>query len=328
MKSQQTIWLVDDNPANLFVLEEILSGAYHTVTAASGEEALAQAAMCLPDLILLDIMMPGIDGYETCRELRTIPSLHHTKIVMVSAKAMVNERLEGYNAGADDYITKPFEEEELLAKVQVYLRLKSIEEVDQLKTDLLTLLCDATMAPLHGLLLSMRELHNQGAVEADEKANFLNLLEQSITHLQGLFETILTLHAIRMGQWHDQDIPEAFKPVIPNSAADSGMPADTVPSPLPSLLNEKQIVRAVTTLLEQALHTQTDSASAKVNFDQSETHMSMTVSHPHAIIDPVQYELPLKLARQIVRPYGGTIDVHNTSGAGMQFTAHFPVTPA
>ncbi len=178
MKSQQTILLVDDNPANLFVLEEILSDIYHTITAASGEEALAHAATCLPDLILLDIMMPGIDGYETCRELRTMPSLHHTKIVMVSAKAMVNERLEGYNAGADDYITKPFEEEELLAKVRIYLRLKSIEEVDQLKTDLLTLLCDATMAPLHGLLLPMRELQNQGPVETDEKVHFLALLEQ------------------------------------------------------------------------------------------------------------------------------------------------------
>ncbi len=328
MKSQQTILLVDDNPANLFVLEEILSEAYHTITAASGEEALAQASMCLPDLILLDIMMPGIDGYETCRQLRTQPSLQHTKIVMVSAKAMVSERLEGYNAGADDYITKPFEEEELLAKVRVYLRLKSIEEVDQLKTDLLSLLCDATMAPLHGLLLPMRALHDQGSVEDGEKVNFFDRLEQSITHLQSLFETILTLHAMRIDQWYDQEIPETFKPAMPLSSEDFNAPTDTASNGLPSLSNERQMVRAVRTLLEQALRTRADATLTQIDFDQSDTHMSMIVSHPDAVIDPIQYELPLKLARQIVRPYGGTVDVHTPSEVGIHFTAHFPKTLA
>ncbi|ETW94626.1 MAG: hypothetical protein ETSY2_49485, partial [Candidatus Entotheonella gemina] len=283
MKSQQTILLVDDNPANLFVLEEILGNIYRTVTAASGEEALEQAIECLPDLILLDIMMPGIDGYETCRQLRTIPNLQHTKIVMVSAKAMVSERLEGYHAGADDYITKPFEEEELLAKVRVYLRLKSIEEVDQLKTDLLTLLCDATITPLHGLLLPLRELHSQSSVDADEKAKFLDILEQSIAHLQGLFETILTLHAMRMEQWHNRDVPEEFKPAIPGSAEETSARDDT-----PGLLNETQIVRAVTTLLEQALQTQPDAEPVKVDFERDDTHMCMTVHQAHAAIEPAQ----------------------------------------
>ncbi len=133
---------------------------------------------------------------------------------------------------------------------------------------------------------------------------------------------------MRMDHWRDQDIPETFKPTLPMPPEDAMTPENAALSPLPSLLNEKQIVRAVTTLLEQALLTQPDSASAQVDFDQSDTHMSMTVSHPYAAIDPIQYELPLKLARQIVRPYGGKIDVYNTSDAGMRFTAHFPKTSA
>ncbi|WP_089718051.1 ATP-binding response regulator [Candidatus Entotheonella palauensis] len=322
MKSQQTILLVDDNPANLFVLEEILGDLYQTVTATSGEEALEQASEYLPDLVLLDIMMPGIDGYETCKQLRNVPNLQHTKIVMVSAKAMVSERLEGYNAGADDYITKPFEEEELLAKVRVYLRLKSIEEVDQLKTDLLTLLCDATMTPLHGLLLPLCELHSQSALDADEKAKFHDILEQSILHLQGLFETILTLHAIRMEQWNKRNVPEEFKPVMPDPAEDALALHAT-----PGFLNETQIVRAVTTLLEQALQTQTDAELVQVDFERHDTHMCMTVHQPHAVIEPAQYELPLKLARQIIRSYGGTIDVHDTPDAGTAFKALFPNQP-
>ncbi len=232
---------------------------------------------------------------------------------------MVSERLEGYNAGADDYITKPFEEEEeLLAKVRVYLRLKSIEEVDQLKTDLLTLLCDATMTPLHGLLLPLRELHNIEPLEAVEKSKFLDMLEQSISHLQGLFETILTLHAMRMEQWNHLDVPAAFKPQLaaPDAAASAATTA-------PGLLNETQIVRAITTLLEQAFRTQPSAIPVQVNFDQDDTHMCMTVSHPNVAIESAQYELPLKLARQIVRSHGGTIDVHDLQDRGTAFKAHF-----
>ncbi|MEE8113892.1 MAG: response regulator [Nitrososphaerales archaeon] len=121
MQRQSRILLVDDNPTNLAILEEMLGDEYRWEAATSGEEALEIAPDFQPDLILLDVMMPGINGYETCRRIRANPALRNVKIVMVSAKALVSERLEGYDAGADDYLTKPFDEEELLAKVRVYL---------------------------------------------------------------------------------------------------------------------------------------------------------------------------------------------------------------
>src|SRR5438128_6009709 len=128
MRHNGKILIVDDNATNIAILEELLSDHYKLHSARSGEEALAALEEFRPDLILLDIMMPGIDGYETCRRIRANPARKNVKVIMVSAKAMVSERLKGYEAGADDYITKPFEEDELLAKVQVYLRLKSVEE--------------------------------------------------------------------------------------------------------------------------------------------------------------------------------------------------------
>ena len=121
MQRQSRILLVDDNPTNLAILEEMLDDEYRWEAATSGEEALEIAPDFQPDLILLDVMMPGINGYETCRRIRANPALRNVKIVMVSAKALVSERLEGYDAGADDYLTKPFDEKELLAKVRVYL---------------------------------------------------------------------------------------------------------------------------------------------------------------------------------------------------------------
>src|SRR6266705_2169784 len=123
------ILIVDDHPINVAILEEILGDDYPLQTATCGEEALAIAPDFQPALILLDIMMPGIGGYETCRRLRAHPALRYSKIIMVSARALVAERLQGYDVGADDYITKPFDEEELVAKVRVYLRLRSLEEV-------------------------------------------------------------------------------------------------------------------------------------------------------------------------------------------------------
>src|SRR6266446_3181029 len=131
MRTLHRILLVDDQPTNIVILQEILGDAYVLAIAASGEEALAMASDFHPALILLDIMMPGIGGYETCRRLRAHPTLRHAKIIMVSARALLSERLQGYDAGADDYITKPFDEEELMAKVRVYLRLRSLEEVEQ-----------------------------------------------------------------------------------------------------------------------------------------------------------------------------------------------------
>ena len=123
------ILAVDDNAINIEILKEILQDEFELVCVSSGEEALAAASELHPDIILLDIMMPGLDGYEVCRRIRSDAGLHRTKVIMVSAKAMVSERMAGYEAGANDYITKPFDRRELLAKVRVFLDLKSSDEV-------------------------------------------------------------------------------------------------------------------------------------------------------------------------------------------------------
>lgn len=129
MGSQYKILAVDDDLANLNIITEILSDDYDIKTVETGEEALSVIEGFNPDLVLLDIMMPGIDGYEVCKKIRANQILAHTKILFLSAKELLEDRLSGYEVGGDDYITKPFDEDELVAKIKVFLRLKYEEEI-------------------------------------------------------------------------------------------------------------------------------------------------------------------------------------------------------
>jgi adenylate cyclase len=115
---------VDDLAANVRLLQAILEPGGHAVTSASsGEEALAMIAERAPDLVLLDVMMPGIDGYEVCRRIRADPSVQFLPIVMVTSSEE-SDRFTGIEAGADDFVQKPLNGQELLARVRSLIRLK------------------------------------------------------------------------------------------------------------------------------------------------------------------------------------------------------------
>jgi two-component system cell cycle response regulator len=118
MSISKQVLVVDDNAANAEVIHEILDGAYDVIDAANGWEALEISERVAPAFVLLDIMLPIIDGYEVCRKMREQPRMARSRIILVSAKAMPSERKRGLEAGADGYLTKPFDDEELLSVLQ------------------------------------------------------------------------------------------------------------------------------------------------------------------------------------------------------------------
>jgi two-component system sensor histidine kinase/response regulator len=169
MVSKHTILIVDDDERNRRMIGRIFKGQHRLITAQSGEEALEIISDTKPDLILLDIAMEGIDGYETTRRIRKDSRFKFIKIILVSGKTSVEERLTGYKAGADDYVTKPFVHEELEAKVRVFLRLKRAEEVDTLKDDLLVLFSHETKTPLSGIIGLSELIRSNAAIDPDTR---------------------------------------------------------------------------------------------------------------------------------------------------------------
>lgn len=122
------ILVVDDDPLNILIVKDVLSNIHDLEIAMSGAEALKKMDISVPDIVLLDIMMPNMDGYEVARKIRQKFVGQHIKIIFVSAKINLRDRLEGYESGADDYITKPYDDGELLAKIRLFIKLKQTQD--------------------------------------------------------------------------------------------------------------------------------------------------------------------------------------------------------
>ncbi len=133
-----TLLLVDDLPANLGMLLEFLGEAgYRVLVATSGERALEQLAHLQPDLILLDLNMPGLDGHETCRRLKADACWRAIPVLMLTALNEVADKVRGFEAGAVDFITKPLEPDEVLARVRTHLQIRTLQRSLEEKNALL-----------------------------------------------------------------------------------------------------------------------------------------------------------------------------------------------
>src|SRR6266545_449985 len=132
MHSPPRILIVDDNETNRDILVTRLgTHGYELTQAADGEEALAAAKEQLPDLILLDVMMPKLDGVEVCRRLKGDPNLPFMPIILVTAKTDSKDVVAGLEAGADEYLTKPVDQAALVARVKSMLRIKALHDTVQ-----------------------------------------------------------------------------------------------------------------------------------------------------------------------------------------------------
>lgn len=212
MAIKTKILIVDDDSRNIRILEEILSDDFEIEEAVNGSEALEKASRFMPDIILLDIMMPDIDGLEVCKSIRENHNLSFIKIILVSGKARQDEKLEGYEAGADDYITKPFDDDELLAKVKVFAKLKFSEEINQLKTNFLDLLSHETGTPLNAIVGFSSLLKNESGFTEEVYAS-LEHINKAGKSLAEKINRLLFLSSLKQKPASEQ-IPIPVKDII------------------------------------------------------------------------------------------------------------------
>jgi signal transduction histidine kinase len=169
------ILIVDDEANNLAVVRDCLSGYNYTVLMAEdGESAITRADYARPDLILLDIMMGGIDGYETCQRLKAQESTKDIPVIFMSALAETGHKVHGLAAGAVDYVTKPFHQEELLARVGVHLSIRDLNRRLKESNDLLEARVEARTLDL---AIANRELEEE---IAERQATQEQLQEQTV----------------------------------------------------------------------------------------------------------------------------------------------------
>ena len=116
------ILVVEDQEDHRRIMRDLLASAgYEVMEAVTGEEGVAAAKTYCPDLILMDIQLPGLDGYEATRQIKANPDLHHIPIIVVTSYALSGDDVKAFEAGCDDYVSKPFSPRELLAKIREYV---------------------------------------------------------------------------------------------------------------------------------------------------------------------------------------------------------------
>jgi len=216
--SKTKILIVDDDSMNLFVFQDIFDFEDHFVCeyVESGEAALDILPTFRPDIILLDIMMPGISGYDVCRQVRNEPKYQFIKVIMVSGNGMLEERLKGYENGADDYLVKPFDKDELLAKINVFKRLKRVEEIESNQSRLLALLSHETKTPMSGILGAVDLLMAEDLTQ--DHMNMLTIVHNSAGQLLQFIEKVTLYYRLLQGQ--ELDIQSSSLLMLFNSLLD------------------------------------------------------------------------------------------------------------
>ena len=220
------ILIVDDTPTNLSILEEILNEDYLISIAQSGVQALGIIEKYMPDLILLDVNMPGLDGFETCRKLKTKEDTHNIPVIFITARAEPEDVIQGFKEGGVDYITKPFNHSEVLARVKTHLKvqqlirqlgLKNVElrKLNELKNKFLGM-ASHDMRNCLGAIKGYSQILKEDKKELPEetKDQFLNFIFKSSETMLKMVNDLLDVSVIESGKLQLDLQPESLKSLI------------------------------------------------------------------------------------------------------------------
>lgn len=313
MENSADILIVDDTPANLQLLVSNLTlHGYHVRAAADGQLALMAARADKPDLILLDVMMPKMNGFEVCEILKQDRNLKDVPVIFISAADDIESKIRGFEVGGADYISKPFQFAEVLARIQTHLtlyrqriQLESAHEQDLQYFEMITRLKDELMSeashdlknPLHIIKL-LTDLLRPLVGEDEKGERYLNAIEKQVSMMQQLLNDVLDLLKLETGRAlvYDRvnlsefvaDILEDFE--FPARAKQIQLDFTPLSHELDVSIDRRRIRQVLHNLLSNALKYTPDQGQVRINMHQ--THKDVTIEVEDTGLGIPDHDLP------------------------------------
>lgn len=358
---KHNILIVDDNAKNIQVVASLLEKDNHSMSfAKDGPTAIERAKLLKPDLILLDIMMPGMDGYEVCQALQNYPETCEIPIIFLTSRNENESTLRGFTVGAVDYICKPFDGLELLARVRSHLKLKDVQEELKLanatKDKFLSIIAHDLRGPFHALLSYPKLLLDKYNLYSDEKRKKLvgSILETS-EHLYQLVENLLEWSRIQTNKIEFNPMKIDLGCIAQQNILLLKHNADNLKIELQSEIktgtiafgDPNMISTVIRNLLSNALKFTPEGGSVRITSKEHQEHQEVTVSDTGVGIDEVDTKklfrldlhhttdgvhnekgtgLGLIMCKDFIEKNGGKIWVNSEKEKGSDFTFMIPVT--
>ena len=313
------ILIVDDTPANLLLLERMLTDRdYKLRTALNGKLALQAARAEKPDLILLDITMPEMNGYEVCEQLKTDAALKDIPVIFISALHETIDKVKAFRVGAVDYVTKPFQLEEVYARVQTHLQLRRLEK---LSNDLSYMIVHDLRNPLAVIcgFLDILEFHEAQKL-SDSTQTLVTVARQSAENLLNMISSLLDVSKMGAGEMKLQrepcDLKTLIRAVLAATKLLSGNRTVTLDAPESSLtitVDVDLIRRVLQNLLSNALKYTPDGGNVRLVVTPSSTEVRVVVTDTGPGIAPEDHQ-------RIFEKFGQVEDHKNRMGTGLGLT--------
>ncbi len=356
------ILLVDDTAANLDVLSKILASEdYEIALARSGEQALKTALHFQPDLILLDIMMPGMDGYETAGKLISNDSIKDIPFIFTTAKSAIEDIVKGFEYGCVDYIVKPFQHNEVCARVKTHLQLQvvqnSLKQLNQQKNRLLGIAAHDIRGPLGGILANLEILQDQELhLSQDKKQECINTAYTTANHLMTLVNDLLDASVIETGELRLQissgNLKQLLNQRIDLYSLQAKIKSITIIPHLPVepqvAMDKNRITQVIDNLINNAIKFSPSGKTilVRLEMDKHFAKTSIIDEGPGFSVTEQQYIfsdtskldhkptagekstcLGLAIARKIISRHQGELSLKSVSGEYSMFSFTLPLVP-
>ena len=305
--------IVDDNPTNLGVLFNALSQiGFKVLVAEDGERALAQLERTCPDIILLDVLMPGMNGFETCRRLKQLETSSDIPVIFMTALSDTVDKIKGFEAGGVDYITKPLQHEEVLARVKTHLTIRhlqqrlqeqnellaqqnilleeknrQLEELNANKDKFFSIIAHDLRSPFTGFLgLTQFIVKNIDEWSKDKISGITQKLHEAAENLYALLGNLLTWSRIQRGLVEYQPVSFNLSDIVTRNiqlfTSNAGQKQITlensVPQKIVAYADPQMTDTVVRNLLSNALKFTQSGGTVRISAEQSETTVQISVS--------------------------------------------------